>query len=154
MRRKHCACHETVQPRQTNSCKSTRNFGDIKFAALPLIQRPSPQTSISQSPKSLRLPRKKPCFKSSSNPPRLPTFLQPSRTPALPRTLHRVEIIALTKRKSFWTSKTAPSTSYFNDFHFRPALAILASQSLSRHSVVQILASWAAHPPHPPVFRS
>ena len=34
-------------------------------------------------------------------------------------------------------------------------LTILTSKSLSRHSVVQILStSWAADPPHPPVFRS
>ena len=50
----------------------------MKFATLPRIQRPRLQTSISQSPKSLRAPREKHRFGPSSSPPRLPTFLQPS----------------------------------------------------------------------------
>ena len=76
------------------------------------------------------------------------------------------------------TSKSRPNLSVFNDFDIpnRPRtivlckickaqlqkvvrsfqfLTIVTSKSLSRRSVVQILAtSWAADPPHPPVFRS
>ena len=80
--------------------------------------------------------------------------------------------------KSTLNLKKWPETLvFFNDFAFQIALAtawckfwrlelpivlracqfltILTFESLSRHSAVQILAtSWAAVPPHPPVFRS
>ena len=96
--------------------------------AFPQVQRPKPQTSTLQSTKSLHLLREKHCFGPSANPPHLATFLQPSRTPALlPRILQRVEILAL----AILNLQKRPEHG---------ALTILASKSLSRHSLVQICA--------------
>ena len=61
-----------VTATRNDRCKVTCPWQEI--ANLPQIQRPRPQTSTLQSPKSLRLPREKHHFGPSS---RLPTFLQP-----------------------------------------------------------------------------
>ena len=89
---------------------------------VPQIQRPMPQTLTSDSTKSLR---KKHRFGPSSNPPRLPTFLQPSRTPA--------------PAMYFATClNPAPATLPPKTTRAPGALTILATKSLSLHSVAQI----------------
>ena len=114
---------------------------ESKFAALPQIQRPRPETSTAQSAKSLRLPRRKRQFEPFSNPPPLPTFLQPSRTPALaacfatrrkfwkclwhfnfPSVAPKIPILEPSKRSSTYHQfKRCHSPQFFTLFSFRRA---------------------------------
>ena len=125
-------CHEKVEPRHTNSCNCHAKWSLLSNTSVTWNLHPFHGFSardfkhrFHKTPKSLRLPREKHHFGPSWNPPRMPTFLQASRTPA-PATY-------------FATSRN-PCACRANSTSRAPGvLMILASKSLSRHSVVQIL---------------
>ena len=183
MLQKHCACHEKVEPRHTNSCNchakwplqsnisvtwnlqpfhgfSVRGFKHRHHRA----RNPCAchATSIISDPLQIHHACQRFC-----NPHKLYKLLR------LPRILQRVEIPAPATRKAAWTSKSAPSTWRSNDLDFRMALArghganfgdIVSSRSsaaekICRSSPLSALPGKYRYSPfsallHPRVFRS
>ena len=105
----------------------------MKFATLPRILHRRLQTSTSQSTKSLRLPREKHHFGTSSNPPRLPTFSATLTNPCACHEFCNVsKSLRLPRETNFEPQKTSRAPG---------VLTILTSKSCWRAGVVQILAT-------------
>ena len=130
MLQEHCACHEKVAPRHTNSCNCHAKWSLQSNTSVTWNLQPFHGFSVGGFKHRHHKARNHcACHAKRIVPDPLQIhhacqrFCNPHELLRLPRILQRVEIPAPATRNTLWTSKNVPRPSVFNDFDFQIALA-------------------------------
>ena len=125
-----CACHEKIEPRHTKSCNCHAKWSLQSNTYVTWNLQPFHGFCVGGLKHRHRIARN-PCAchakRTVSEHLQIhhacQRFCNPHELLRLPHILQRIEIPAPATRKTFWTSKSGPSTWCFNDFDFQIVLA-------------------------------